>query len=442
MEKRILFIIFIVAIGVRIIAIHFTRGFNAPLWGDDIDYDRIALNLCCYGEGLTVWRVPLFPLYLTLIYSLFGYSHAIARLSLAIVGAINCILIFVVTKEAFNKRAAYISTIIFMFYPPLVEWNAYLHSETLLTLLLTVSVLYMIRSAHTPSTLNFILSGFFVGLASLTHPSAIILGLLTPVWALLTFKPNYKLALLAILCIFGSTIGTLSPWILRNYLITGKFVPLTPYLGPTLIVTHNPVIATRLQQGSYKEKWEAPNWISPEASGLLTSTESTYVDREWSFRYPAIGKNTKERELQAVELDRFLRSKVVEYVRTHPGTNIKIALHQIPVFFHFYLPKSHKDEKLRLFCLGIYFVVLFLGIMGGIYSFNRRKCLWILYILWIYGILIPLIFYARRRFRIPIELSIVVLSGMIIDKILSRSSKSKYISSKITRLICGTFLWC
>jgi 4-amino-4-deoxy-L-arabinose transferase-like glycosyltransferase len=414
-KQLFLLVVFVVAIVVRLLCITLVKGLNAPLWGDSAAYDRIGINICC-GGGLTVWRAPLFPLYLSLVYSLLGHSYIAARVSLAVLSSLNCVLIFFVTKEAFNKRAAYISTLIFLLYPPLIYWNAYLHSETLLAFLLTLCILYLVRTFRSFSLPNLMLTGLFVGLSMLTHPSAIFLAVLIPLWAFLTFKPNYKRVILAIFWTIGSVAVTLSPWTLRNYLATGSFVPLTTLSGPALAMTHNPVILERIEHGSFKERWETPNCVSPELSGLLTTAESTYVDRAWSFRYPAMGRNTRAGERSAVEFDRFLRRKALQYIKDNPLANAKIALHQIPVFFHLYFPRSH-EEKLRRLALCSYFVVLILGIAGLVCCFNRRKALWIFYMLWLYGILIPLVFYARRRFRIPIELSIVVLSGVTIDSI-------------------------
>ena len=84
--KKILIVltIFVLAFSVRLI---FITNMNGGLEADETEYDRLASNLVeskgyinSFDGVPTSHRPPLYPVFLALIYTIFGHNYAIARL--------------------------------------------------------------------------------------------------------------------------------------------------------------------------------------------------------------------------------------------------------------------------------------------------------------------------------------------------------------------------
>ena len=105
--KRPLLGIFIFALALRILIIFLGVGFDKNLtFFDARDYDHHALTFLS-GHGLTngsAWasRPPLYPLFLALVYRLFGHSYLMVRLIQSFLDAFAVFLVYGVLRTYFS----------------------------------------------------------------------------------------------------------------------------------------------------------------------------------------------------------------------------------------------------------------------------------------------------------------------------------------------------
>ena len=206
-----------------------------PYPGEDFAvYQRAGWNLS-QGNGFSQeagspyfplkWRMPLYPLFLALVYKLFGLNNNIVFIIQAIIFSAITVILFYITKELLNERIAYICAFLYAIYPIGPYWAGVLYPETLLTLLLILTVYFLIKYTIQLKLRYLVFGFFFSGLCILARPEFIyyplfiILGFL-----ILRFrvKDVFKIAAVGFL-VLTFTIG---PWVVRNYKVYGRFVPL------------------------------------------------------------------------------------------------------------------------------------------------------------------------------------------------------------------------
>ena len=123
------------------------------LSGDAVTYDSIAKNLIENGqysleadEGPSVRRAPLYPIFLTIIYLLFGYNYhivQIVQLFLLIVGG------YVLTRSikllSPHKAIPILGLLLYMTYFPLLYYTSLILTEILFTTLMIIFSYYLIK---------------------------------------------------------------------------------------------------------------------------------------------------------------------------------------------------------------------------------------------------------------------------------------------------------
>jgi len=273
--------IFLIALGLRLIPVLLARQLGIGL-DDMFQYDMLARSLAS-GNGfrwyapadlaglapylhidfpnlaldprgmLTTFRAPLYPAFLAIIYYFNGINadrFFAARLAQTVLGALLAPLTYYTASLLLppnsknlggeqeggeNEKAAKISAWVVAVYPMFLLFPLALATENLFFLLVLVSVLFFLKTVEKPTTFNFLLSGFFLGLAALTRSVILPFGALAILWIWFILKQR-RGAILATLAL----ILTITPWIIRNSLVEHKLTGIETSLGYNLYVGYDP----------------------------------------------------------------------------------------------------------------------------------------------------------------------------------------------------------
>lgn len=186
-------ILFAVAFFLRI-----WRFSSAPdIFGDEVLYDQIAINLPVYGQ-LMAWGKPWFvhsPLYY-LVQSVFFQWMGInevtlanvftARLLASLCSALTVLVVFVWIKRVSDCKIGAISVALLMLEPYALKYGRIGILESMAMLFIVIS-LYVFWKANEKGGLGrYVLAGVFFGLALLTKELAIFLFVPIAIWWLLT----------------------------------------------------------------------------------------------------------------------------------------------------------------------------------------------------------------------------------------------------------------
>ncbi len=239
---------------------------NGFRWYAPADLARIApylhLDLAAAALDprgmLTTFRAPLYPAFLAIIYFFNGVNDGrflAARLAQAILlGAPLAPLTYFVAKhlsffplsdqmeEERRKKIARIAAWVVAAYPMLLIFPIALATENLFFLLVLASVSSLLKLSSISSSPDSrlaahysLLSGLLLGLAALTRSIILPFAGLAILWIWFILKQP-RSAILAGLALAL----TITPWIIRNSLLSGKVTGIETSLGYNLYVGYHP----------------------------------------------------------------------------------------------------------------------------------------------------------------------------------------------------------
>ena len=244
-------ILFAVALGLRVAAVaYINRSYNTYLFAPDSRlYDGLAQSLAA-GEGYAIGGdhreytriAPAFPLYLAVLYGLFGRSVQIVGMANAVVGSLTCLVVYGIGRKLLSRRAAALAGLIATAYWEFLFWTPFVVKETLALFLFSGALLVVLESMERESRAVAFLGGCALGLASLTrYPHLAFLPLLVGAFMLCTDRKRLRRLILPLVVGVGLA---LAPWLARNYVVFGE----------VLLSNHGPARQLYLTYGPGKVK--------------------------------------------------------------------------------------------------------------------------------------------------------------------------------------------
>jgi len=143
--------------------------FTHPLVDADT-YHEMARNL---AAGKTVYDGPFFqppgyPLFLGLIYLIFGPSIAAARLIQAILGVANVLLTWILGRRLFGIRVAFGAGTVMALYGTMIFYESELLAPVLIVFLNLLLLVAVLRFVEAPTALRALLCGLLLGASAVT----------------------------------------------------------------------------------------------------------------------------------------------------------------------------------------------------------------------------------------------------------------------------------
>jgi tetratricopeptide (TPR) repeat protein len=255
---------------------------------DGQTYDDWAQEIAqghCIGDKV-FWQAPLYPYFLGIIYSIFGHDLFLARFIQVLLGSINCLLLFKITKTAFSSRIAWIAFFIASFYGPFLFFDAELLNPVLIIFLNLCLILVLFSFSHSLKKNQLFLTGIILGLSSVTHGLVVVFLPFVLLWIVfLLLKKEFpwgKIVKYSITFLIGFLL-IISVTTVRNLLVGDDFVWISSNSGINFFIGNNPDYdhTTTIRPGI---EWEELIQ-KPLQHGLVKPSErSNYFWRE-SFSY-------------------------------------------------------------------------------------------------------------------------------------------------------------
>ena len=347
-----------------------------------------------YSPPRQVLRMPGFPAFLAVTYRTFSGSLLATRLSLCVVGATACGLVYCLGRELADPQTGVIAAALAAVSPAMIAFTPLILSETLFALCLLLSLLAMARSIraepsnrptqHAPQMqfvlhrpLLALLTGALVGIACYVRPSWLLAGPLFAVVLLFAAPRRWTRAAHGVLVVVG-LLAVLLPWGLRNKRVTGHFVLTTLWVGPSLY-----------------------DGLNPRATG---DSDMTFFDRD---------NLMGGRGLSEYDMDRHYRRAAWEFASRNPGRVCELALVKLRRFWNPWPNAAQFDHwAARLVLGGFYFVMIASAAVGG---WRERRQFWLLALTVgpvLYFAAIHAVFVSSLRYRLPAEYPLLVLSAI------------------------------
>jgi 4-amino-4-deoxy-L-arabinose transferase-like glycosyltransferase len=280
--------IVLVALAVRLAVIPFVyRDWMDPFVLEHWAFGLIARSIASghgFGSpfaqtGPSALLPPVYCYLLAGIFKVFGIetkASILAALSLnSLFSALACIPVYLLARQAFGQRVAKWAGWGWAFSPYGVYYGAdWAWSTCLVTLELACLFLFAWNLENSTRTRDWILFGLLGGFAAMTEPVTLAVVPLLGLWTLYRrFRRRGPWKAPVIAAAFAA-LAVMSPWLIRNYELFHRFIPVRSGFGLELYIGNN----------GYSQRWVNsslhPNHSDTELSEYERLGEIAYMDHK------------------------------------------------------------------------------------------------------------------------------------------------------------------
>src|SRR5262245_37584801 len=387
--RTIALILFAIAVFVRTAFIHTVTGLDrgaediSILNGDERDYIRRAENLIA-GNGFTaggendrMWRTPAYPGLLSGVFLIFNRPLTVVRLLHAMLGALACVFVFLIASRIFGSSIAILSALYFAFYPPHVYMAGQVLSENLLLPGVLAATMAFINLAGRQTFRSAVLTGVLDGLSIIVKPEygVIVAAMVVVLW--LTGGEKRFLHSAALIL---ATVLVFSPWILRNYQLSGHFV-LSSVGGEAFWGGNNEFVLNIPQHRGY---WMPPSEMPEQLKQVLTAPTEYEQDRvRWRFGW--------------------------DFLEKHPQDIPRLMFYKLRRFYSV-LVQDPKERLVLILSFGLLLPFIAAGVLVNAWKFTtqRQTGLILIAIILCYNLL-AIVFWGANRLRLVIDPMLIIL---------------------------------
>lgn len=378
-------------------------------YGFKTDYHYYAQNILS-GKGfsysdagvdyLDVYRVPGYSLFLALVYKIFGNHYFPVMLIQVFLNAAVCVFIFYITKRYFSLKFSYAISFAVAIYPFTAVFVPTIYAETLCIFLFSLGLFLFEKARASENLLLFSFSGITFGYCLLVRPGTALFPFFITIAYL--FVANLRKIWKYLLVFNFCVVLIWAPWVVRNYLVTGKFIPLTIEGNEMLFWSTGAI-------GKYFET----RMSNPKFIGELVEVKQ---------KLDASGLSGLQK---TIEYEAFFFEYAVKNIKDNPFLYLFATIRRIPRMWisspvaddvsHNYgyeIMKSRRVERRILFSLIKYFLTgcLILAVYG-IWLLRRRWREFIFLLLpIIYFSLTHMFLLAEARYTLPARPYLIVFT--------------------------------
>lgn len=382
-----------VALGVRVVAMVLLQGLHAGqlshIWESGPEISNIATSLFNHQKfsspfgiesGPTAWIPPVYPGLLAGVFALLGLRSTLAAAAIlglqAVFGAVICLPLYSVAKRAFDEPVAAWSAWLWALFPYEVVMPGLFVWETFLSGFLAVVLCYQSICEGGEERGGPVTTGLLWGFAALTNTA--LLSLL-PVFLLGRYSlkgTGVAGKRLAIVVLVSAV--TVSPWMVRNWIVFRTPVPVRSNFGEELWKGNHEGGKGRIEFG-----------IGPADNP---------IQRE---RYRRLGEIAYVRQR---------RMEATAFIRQNPGRYVHLVLFRLEYWW------CAQGESAPIFVFYRLLTVISLaGIILSLPRMRKPRSLILIGAIFIY----PLVYYVTdvyARYRYPIEPFMMIFAGFALSQ--------------------------
>jgi len=416
-------ILYIAAFAIRLVFLLEIRDmptFNYPTM--DEQYHVELARQINSPDGLPkepYFRAPLYPYFLALIYKLTGGSLFWCRFIQIAIASFVPGLLMLLGLRLFSKTISYVSGAIAVFYPTFIYYDNTLLITFIEVLSFLIVVYQLYRCQEKPGTINFAFAGALLGIGAIARPNFLLLAPFLAIWIWLIIRPRIGLrnAVRNYLILIAVAALVIMPVTIRNYVVSGDFVPISWQGGFNFYIGNN----------SHASGWSAT------VPGMDPSWQGGYKEMISAAEYD-YGRSLKRSEVS----DYWYRLAVKE-IMENPGHFIKMLFLKARLLINGYeIPNNQHEYMMRLFAPILrpllfdhpiffpYGLIAPLSLIGLALSLSQWRKLLLVYLsLGAYAISF-LLFFICARFRQPMIPIFILFSVFAIMQIINLIKGYKY----------------
>jgi 4-amino-4-deoxy-L-arabinose transferase-like glycosyltransferase len=405
MEKKyftLLTVIFIIAVSLRLSASVILPGYEGP---DAPAYKFVAENIVSYIKGAPIEdkeqllkvaerRGWLYPLFMALIFSMFGQKDFIVSGLQILLDSFSCVLLYLIGRKVFSKRVATLAAFLAVAYPGFIYYSRFLSQETTITFLLLLLVYLIISIRGEPTWKNHLLTGFCLGVITFYRPSYQVLFIpFLPFFAYYLRKSNQRNWRVLFVSFTAGFMIIILGWITFSYKVNKQFV------------------IYKSSAWAFYATLRNDGWVTDDYFPIVDENLRTQL---LAMGYPSPPKGT------LLDFDHSLSASVylklgLNWIRDHPFESITQMLKRIyRVWFYIETYPAKWHSKSTGIPLVFHRLLIILSLLGVSLSLSKWRSLWIIYLLICYANL-HIFVVGIPRYSIPsMPLMLLLASNAVI----------------------------
>jgi 4-amino-4-deoxy-L-arabinose transferase-like glycosyltransferase len=382
--------------------VHSPQAYGVERFPDG--YDRIALNLV-QGNGyrvfpdtsLTMLRTPGYVLLLSLIFAVFGTSLVAVQVVNFVFSGVAAVLTYILAREAgLSSTTATIAALVFFLHPGVVVAESRGGPEIMLTLCLVASVLLTVVALVRQKWAGFAMAGVVNGLAMLIKSS--VAPVLPALFLYRIWKTPDRLLRRRtfggmVICGFA-TVLVVTPWIVRNYRVSGEFIPTMTVGG--LAAFQGAYFIQHLD--SDRENVEIMEQAVDEQVAIANAMGLKQRGRFFP-QFPLVSDE--------VQFYRELGNRAMDGYKHDPRLIFRSIVHNAWAFW-----AGGRTLKLELLNAIVAFPLLVLAAIGLVVGIRRGLAVFQLFLITVAFIVPHLLILAMARYYIPIVPFVAILAAI------------------------------
>jgi 4-amino-4-deoxy-L-arabinose transferase-like glycosyltransferase len=376
--------------------------------GDDVSARQVDVEAMrrlwneWYG-GKRYHQEPLYPYLIAIVYRVAGARVGVALLGQVLIGVLNTLLIYLITKKLFGPHAAIVAGLLAALCSPLLYFEMVLLRATLISFFQLVLIWLVLRAERSGSSFSWWIAGLWLGLAVLLKSIFLLFVVGLAGWTAFRNRSSLKRALRYESALLIGVVVSLSPLIARNIFVGAPPLGLTSVTAVTFLTAN--------AHDSYPRGF----FITRETAPVLAKTRGALVPT------------------------------VIETLRTHPpGGYLKLLWRKLDALLHWYeMPNNANFYYYRLHSrilryLPVTFLILApLVIVGiGVAIYERQDCM-PLYLLVGVHVISMLLTCVLARFRAPLIWASMPFAAYAIVRIVEGLRRRE---TRQTIILCGSLV--
>ena len=194
-----------------------------------------------------VIRTPAYPLFLAVIYRIFGFGQLQVALAQTALFVAISLLVYIVGRRVVSEKTAWTAALVTALFPPIPYFGALVMTEVWTTLLLSAAVYVAIRALDDQRAVVFASLGVLLGLTALSRPVFVLFPVALAgvgIVVLPLYRTIRRPAPARWVVMLGAFAITMLPWFAYNYATLG-------------VLTMSPAggIGRGIWEGSWQATW-------------------------------------------------------------------------------------------------------------------------------------------------------------------------------------------
>ncbi|MBP8129568.1 MAG: tetratricopeptide repeat protein [Candidatus Hydrogenedentes bacterium] len=266
------------------------------------------------------YRPPGYAYFLTAVYFLTGGSYLAPRLIHMALGLASAVLMYLLGRHVFGRVSGLLTAFFVATYWGFIYYEGEVNDPALFVFLVACLLLALRRWAVSLAPSRAMLLGGMFGVYAIMRPNILLFGPVVAAWMLHVAwrRGQWRRMLLSWFWLALVCGLAIAPVTVRNYIVSGEFVPISTYFGENLLI------------GNAEDADGYTSWTP-----YLQHLEGTGNFSVWFYGniVRGLGKEVGRPDLTHSEASEVFARKALDYIRTHKLRTAQLWLKKAILFW-------------------------------------------------------------------------------------------------------------